>query len=79
MDRKIKNILLSIANKHGISLSEALIIYNTQFEEAAETIQSATPNEEKTFKNIMLPKFGKLVVKPYRLKYFVNNKDSKET
>lgn len=78
MQKKIKEIVKEIAEKHNISEEEVEKIVNSQFLFVRRVIESAERDKEETFKTIKLPHFGKFVLKKNMLKYITENKKKKE-
>lgn len=70
MDSTIRSIIKKIALKHKLRESEVEKIYKSQFKRTAQTIREGVPGKPETFKNVLIPKFGKFLAKKNRLRIF---------
>jgi len=74
MQKQIDKIIKEISLKYRIPVKDVEDVVKSQFALVREVIESATKDQEDTFKTIQLPLFGKFLVKKNRIKYIIKSK-----
>ncbi len=74
MSKKVNKIIKHLSLKHNIPSKDIEDAVNSQFLFVKKIIESATKDEEETFKTVKLLSFGKFLVKKNRIYNIIKNK-----
>ena len=75
IQKKVQEIIKSMALEHGVSEDEMRKIVFSPFELLHSTIRGAEKDKEESFKNVRIMNVGLFAVKKGRLKHLSKNKE----